>query len=180
MFLFLRHGALLTIVETKAQYEDALASEYVPFFQTKDAAYARAFYHAWHALSSLIADGRIDAGTLPSDTPCAAHFLQLQNEVSAAASLPEVRRWYHDPKEALEEDDSYMESAYILVNPRSLACKSAFCYENSCMLEVQGFAFIRIDTPDYADGFREGFGEVLDVLYDMLTENGYHAMQALL
>ena len=46
MFLFLRHGALLTIVETKAQYEDALASEYVPFFQTKDAAYARAFYHA--------------------------------------------------------------------------------------------------------------------------------------
>lgn len=29
-------------------------------------------------------------------------------------------------------------------------------------------------------GFREGFGEVLDVLYDMLTENGYHAMQALL
>lgn len=58
MFLFLRHGALLTIVETKAQYEDALASEYVPFFQTKDAAYARAFYHAWHALSSLIADGR--------------------------------------------------------------------------------------------------------------------------
>ena len=59
MFLFLRHGALLTIVETKAQYEDALASEYVPFFQTKDAAYARAFYHAWHALSSLIADAAI-------------------------------------------------------------------------------------------------------------------------
>ena len=73
-----------------------------------------------------------------------------------------------------------MESAYILVNPRSLACKLAFRYENSCMLEAEGFAFIRIDTPDYADGFREGFGEVLDALYDMLTENGYHAIQALL
>lgn len=180
MFLFLRHGALLTIVETKAQYEDALASEYVPFFQTKDAAYARAFYHAWHALSSLIADGRIDAGTLPSDTPCASHFLQLQNEASAAASLPELRRWYKDPREALEEDDDYMDSAYIFVNPRSLTCKSAYCYDTSCILEAEGFSFIRIDTLDYADGFRDGFGEVLDALYDMLIEKGYHAIQALL
>ena len=29
MFLFLRHGALLTIVETKAQYEDALANMFL-------------------------------------------------------------------------------------------------------------------------------------------------------
>ena len=78
MFLFLRRNAWLTISETKAQYDDARASEYVPFFQTKDAAYARAFFHAWYALSSLIADGRIDAETLPSDPLCTAHFLQLQ------------------------------------------------------------------------------------------------------
>ena len=178
--LFLRRNAWLTIAETKAQYDDARASEYVPFFQTKDAAYARAFFHAWYALSNLIADGRIDAETLPSDPLCTAHFLQLQNEVSAAASLPEVRRWYHDPKETLEEDDDYMDSAYLFVNPRSLTYKSAYCYDTSCILKAEGFSFIRIDTLDYADGFRDGFGEVLDALYDMLIENGYHAIQSLL
>ena len=178
---FLRHGALLTIVETKSSVRGCSGQRICSFFPDQRRrvcpgvlpCLARAFQ-----LDCRWADRR--RRRCPSDTPCAAHFLQLHNEVSAAASLPELRRWYKDPREALEEYDSYMESAYILVNPRSLACKSAFCYENSCMLEAQGFAFIRIDTPDYADGFREGFGEVLDALYDMLTENGYHAMQALL
>lgn len=73
-----------------------------------------------------------------------------------------------------------MDSAYIFVNPGSPECQMAYCYDTSCILEAEGFSFIRIDTLDYAYGFRDGFGEVLSDLYDMLIKNGYHAIQSLL
>ena len=80
MFLILRRGADLTIAETKGQYDDARNSEYVPFFQTEDAAYARAFFHAWYGLSGLLADGYIDAKELRPNMHYSDFLRQTQNE----------------------------------------------------------------------------------------------------
>lgn len=180
MFLILRRGADLTIAETKGQYDDARNSEYVPFFQTEDAVYARAFFHAWYGLSGLLADGYIDAKELRPNMHYSDFLRQTQNELSAAAALPEVRRYYPDPRERLLEDLSYMDTAYVLVHPSDLSCKLTGCYDHSCILETQGYLFIRIDTLAYAYGFRDGFLGLLSDLYDLLINKGYHAIESLL
>ncbi len=178
MFLILRRGADLTIAETKGQYDDARNSEYVPFFQTEDAAYARAFFHAWYGLSGLLADGYIDAKELRPNMHYSDFLRQTQNELSAAAALPEVRRYYPDPRERLLEDHPIWTLPMCLFNRRP-SCMHIGCYDHSCILETQGYPFIRIDTRSmrWVSGW---FWGILSDLYDLLINKGYHAIQSLL
>ena len=179
MFVFLRRDALLTIAETKDQYDDAVTDGYRPFFQVEDAAYARAFFHAWYGLSCLIADGYIHADKLQSDTFCSENLIQAQNVLSAAGILPELRRYSANPRDKLLDDESYMDATYVLVHPTGLSCELTCCYDHSCLLETQGYTFIRVDTLEYAYAFRDGFEQILGALYDdILMSQGYHAVEA--
>lgn len=178
MFLILRRGAYLTITETKIQYDDARASGYTPFLQTEDATYARAFLHAWYGLSSLIGDGYIDPGKLPADTRRSELFLHTQNKLSGASTLPELRNFYRDPRELLLEDATYIDSAYVFVHPSDLSCELTYCYDQSCLLETQGYEFMRVDTLDYGYGFRGGFKKTISDLYALLVNEGCHAIEA--